>query len=456
MTKSDSSQAIDATRAAYEQARQELTALTPARDQLLTAVAAYQPPDVKAAARLGVTWKQLAAIARATTGVTAPWRSLPHEERAAAAQAAGIPHPAGLLDKAARASTAYNEAHARTRAALDAVYAALREDAAREVADALAPITDPVELRTAVGNIAEQAFMEMAALKKERDQHLASAALYEYREGLAADFGVSYLTMLRVVSRALGTMADSLTPGAWPTDPAAAARAAGIPHIPDAADRGIPIAWKYAAAEARYDAARVRREPAKEAVRLAGGRVQVPAPELPDFAEIRRRATEEIRAEFAALAVEPEDRLRRAADAVDQAEDEKALLLAERDQALASLAFYTTVRAPYRYAGISQQGMLRVLARVLGLPRGASVPTRKDQPAAARAAGIPFQADAHEELPKIAAVYEAADARRTAAIEIRTAAMRALNAKPYGWSQPRLAEFIGRDVAAVNRALTGG
>jgi hypothetical protein len=66
---------------------------------------------------------------------------------------------------------------------------------------------------------------------------------------------------------------------------------------------------------------------------------------------------------------------------------------------------------------------------------------------------VEYVANAAEELPQIATAYEAAAARRTAAIEIRTAVIRTLNAAPYSWTQTRLAESIGRDVAIVNRSL---
>jgi hypothetical protein len=348
---------------------------------------------------------------------------------------------------------AYAIAQEHTRAALAALYAELRAAAVREVAAALDPVTDPAEQRAAAEDIAAQASLEMAGVKRERDQCLTSAALYEPRQDLAADFGITHMQMRRIVSSALGTMQDGRTPGAWPKDPAAAAKGVGIQHLPDCIPHGIEAAQLYEAAEARRDAALARLQAAHEAVRTAGGRVASGPMERPDFPEIRRTATEEIRAEFASTAVSPEDRLRRAADAVDQAEDEMAGLLPERDQALASLAFFTTARAAYHSAGLSRQGMRRVLERALGLERGAALPRREEQPTAARAAGVQFVANAAEELPQIATVYEAAAARRTAAIEIRTAAIRALNAEPYGWTQPRLAEAIGRDVAIVNRAL---
>ncbi|MET7498049.1 hypothetical protein ABZV61_41815 [Streptomyces sp900116325] len=173
-----------------------------------------------------------------------------------------------------------------------------------------------------------------------------------------------------------------------PADRTKAADEAGLPHPDDLVDQAVTVATQYEAAEARRDAALAHLEAAHEAVRLAGGRVRVGALERPDFDEVRRNAEAEIRAEFATLAVAPDERLRLAAEAVDQAEEEKAALLPERDEALNSLAFYTTARGVYLSAGITRQGLLRVQQRALGLPRDANMPPR--------AAGVRFvKCDVH-------------------------------------------------------------
>ncbi len=332
-------------------------------------------------------------------------------------------------------------------------YDQIRTDAAATVAHELAQVTDPFARRIRAEEIRDQAYMELAALKPERDQLIAAAALYEPSDNLHLRFGITYNQMKRIASAAIGTMKDPHTPPPWPADRTKAAHKAGLPHTPDTVAKAVKIATRYESAEARRDAALVCLEAAHEAVRTAGGRTKVEAVARPDFTEIRRKAAEEIRAEFAKLAVAPEQRLRLAADAVDQAEDETAALLPERNQALATLAFYTTASALYYSAGLTRQGMVRVLESALGLPRGSKLPARAEQPAAARAAKVKFLKNAGEELPQIAAAYEATKARHGAAIEIRDAAIRVLHAEPYGWTQTRLAEFIDRDVAVVNRVV---
>ncbi|MGW3823383.1 hypothetical protein ACWEAF_13940 [Streptomyces sp. NPDC005071] len=81
------------------------------------------------------------------------------------------------------------------------------------------------------------------------------------------------------------------------------------------------------------------------------------------------------------------------------------------------------------------------------------MPPRPEQPDAARAAGVRFVKNAAEELPQIAMECEAAEARHSAAVEIRDAAILVLNAEPYGWTLTRIGEFIDRDVSVVHRIV---
>lgn len=336
-------------------------------------------------------------------------------------------------------------------------YTELRTAAAREVDTELAKVTDPHERRARAEEIRDQANQEMADLKPERDELVAAAALADGRvtKELADAMGTAFSYAQTIAH----THNSAHLPGGrrWTGSALEEARARNPLHAePGIHERAIKVARRYEALRARRSAAVAHLGAAHEAVLTAGGRIRAEAPKPVDFDDIRDKAEQEIRAEFAALKVTPEQRLARAAEAVDQAEDEMALLKDERDQAVASLAFYTTARAINYGAGLSREGVKRILERALGLPRFAKLPPRAEQPAAARAAGVPFVEDAAEQLPKIAAVYEAAAARRHAAIAIRTEAMRALAAHPYnpdGWSLTRLAEAIGRDVAAVHRAL---
>lgn len=334
-------------------------------------------------------------------------------------------------------------------------YDRLRTTAATDVDRELAKVTDPFERRARAAEIRDQANAELALLKPERDQLLAAAALADGRvsKELADACSMAYFYAQRVAAQHNGA---HLPEGRRWTGTAGLqqARAHNPAHAqPDIHDQAVQVARRYETAKARRDAALPHLEAAHEAVRTAGGRVRATTPTPPDFTAVRDQAAAELRNEFADLNLPPEELLARAVDAVEQAEDEVNLLLPERDQALTALACYTTARAVYHAAGLSRQGMKRVLERTLGVPRGAALPPRDEQPAAARAAGIDYNPEAAEQLPQIAAAYEAAAARRQTAIALRTAAMRTLHAEPYGWTQTRLAEAIGRDVAAVNRAL---
>lgn len=335
-------------------------------------------------------------------------------------------------------------------------YDQLRTKVEREVTDELAKVTDPHQRRARAVEIRDQAHQQVTALKPVRDELVVVAALADGRvtKELADSTGMAYAYAQRIAK--LHHRAHLPAGRRWYGRAALEElRARDTLHRePDVHARAIAAGREYETARARRRAALRHIDAAHEAVLTAGGRIRVDLPDTGiDFAEVRREAAEGLRAEYAELNGGPEERLRWAAEAVDQAESEMELLQPERDQALASLFFYTTARAPYKAAGLSRQGMRLHLQRALGLPRGAKLPPREQQPAAARAAGVPFVEDAATELPQIAELYEAAAERREAAMEIRAEALRTLAAEPYGWTQTKLAEFIGRDVAVVNRAV---
>ncbi|RSS86990.1 hypothetical protein EF903_17920 [Streptomyces sp. WAC05292] len=332
-------------------------------------------------------------------------------------------------------------------------YDKVRADAAAEVENELQGISDPFERRAKAEELRDQASMELSLLKPERDKLLAAAALYRYSRGMYAQFGIKYIQLKRITAAALGTLVDIYNPPPYPLDRVKAAKDAGLPNPDDLMEQAIDAAVRYEAAEARRDTALGHLEAAHEAVRTAGGRMKADAVERPDFEQVRQDAVDEIRKEFATLAVAPDERLLLAAQAVDQAEEEVAALLPERDEALLSLAFYTTARGIYESAGISRTGLARAQQKALGLPRDAKIPTRAEQPAAARAAGVKYLKDAAQELPATAKAYEGAKARQSAAIEIRDAVLPVLAAEPYNWGVDKLAEAIDRDTKIVRRVL---
>ncbi|MET9528202.1 hypothetical protein [Streptomyces coeruleorubidus] len=337
-------------------------------------------------------------------------------------------------------------------------YDELRADAEAQVADELAEIKDPFERRRLAEEIRDQAHMELSLLADERKQLIAAAALYEPQDLLYQRFGISRLQMRRlamdVLLGGLGDREEWVIPPRYPENRQQAARDAGVPHPDNVVEEAAKIAARYETAEARRDAAVAHLEDAYEAVRTVGGRFHVGPLDRPDFATIRQAAREEVTKEFAALNVSDEERLRRAAEAVDREEEKIAELLPKRDAAVCSLAFYTTARGVYFSTGITRTAVNRVLARALKLPRDTEPPKRADQPAAARAARVKFIKNADRKLPEIAKEYEAAKARQSAAIEIRDAAIRTMHAAPYGWTPPQIAEVIDRDPKAVRRVVS--
>jgi DNA-binding MarR family transcriptional regulator len=336
-------------------------------------------------------------------------------------------------------------------------YDQLRAEAAAAVNRELDAIEDPFARRARAQEIHEQATMELAVLLPDRDQLLAAAALADGRvtKQLSDALGMSYSRAEKTARRIL---AEGLPRRSrWNTQtnlPAVRKKFADVlPIGPDTRQQAAEVARAYETAEARQAAAHARIEAAHEAVMTAGGRRKTGPINRPDFDTIRKEARDDVREEFAKLAAGPTDRLRRAAEEVNQAEEAMAALKPERDRALASLAFYTTARGVYFSAGLTRQGYQRVLETALGLPRGHKLPPRPEQPAAARAAGVPYLKDAAKELPQIAAAYEEARARRHAATEIRNAIVRALHAEPHQRAQSDIARAIDRDPSVVKRIL---
>ncbi|MEV0778887.1 hypothetical protein [Streptomyces sp. NPDC050428] len=335
-------------------------------------------------------------------------------------------------------------------------YDQLREKAKDEVDSELADVQDPFERRAAAEGIRDRAYGDLTALKEKRKRLIASAALYEYTPQLHERFGIKRLQMKRLAMDALHGLVDredTINPPGWPADRVKAARRARIAHPRNVVVLAEEITGRYEYAEARHVAALAHLEAAQEAVRLAGGRIRVPAPVRPDFDTVREQARDKVLKEYAKSSFDSEELLRAAAETVDRAEEDAEDLLVERDAALNSLGFYTTATGLYYSAGISREGVIRAQRRALGLSRTAKLPPRAEQPAVARAAGVAFIKDAVIRLPKIAIAYEAAEARRLAAIEIRDAAVRTLHAAPYAWPRSRLSEVIGRDHKIVDRIV---
>ncbi|MEV7512020.1 hypothetical protein AB0O57_29100 [Streptomyces sp. NPDC091201] len=206
--------------------------------------------------------------------------------------------------------------------------------------------------------------------------------------------------------------------------------------------------------------------------------------EIPDYPSIRREAEDAVKDELGRMA-RPDDRVRRAAEIIRQADLEIAAHIEDRNQAAASLWFYDRVRGLTKVMGLATNAYRSALFQALyGIdPRSrkdgdvytAHVlaadgrkattevrPIPADLPAAqgeqaedlariAEEAGVPRldTAEASRQLPKLSSIVAAASARRAVALEFMQDAELALSEEPYGWDGPRIAEHAGVSVKLV-------
>ncbi|MFD9248298.1 hypothetical protein [Streptomyces bottropensis] len=140
-----------------------------------------------------------------------------------------------------------------------------------------------------------------------------------------------------------------------------------------------------------------------------------------DYDKLRADAEEQVANELAEI-TDPFERRRLAEEIRDQAHMELSLLSEERKQLIASAALYEPQDLLYRRFGISRLQMRRlamdVLLGGLGDRDDWVIPPRypADREQAALDAGVPHPDNVVDEAAKIAARYEAAEARRGAAI----------------------------------------
>jgi hypothetical protein len=154
-------------------------------------------------------------------------------------------------------------------------FAMYREEAAQAVAAELGPIADPVEiLRQAVATIAEvdteidgDEANNIPGVKAERDAAALSLWAYGYVRGIELSMGVAKNAWVKMRRNALNLAPGEGEPAA--TDRAAAARAAGIREIPDAAEELPRHAVQLECARARRSEAQRFRDAAVKVLRAA-------------------------------------------------------------------------------------------------------------------------------------------------------------------------------------------
>ncbi|MEU3501577.1 hypothetical protein ABZ726_12645, partial [Streptomyces hundungensis] len=131
-----------------------------------------------------------------------------------------------------------------------------RAAAADEITAQLASIADPRARLRSADEMREQALLEMATLRLERDELIANVALLAPRPALHKYFGISDIALRWIVAEALGEPRDRIGyPAALPEDPAKAAQDAGIHRIRNAAKKAVETAVAFERAEARRAAA---------------------------------------------------------------------------------------------------------------------------------------------------------------------------------------------------------
>lgn len=334
-------------------------------------------------------------------------------------------------------------------------YDAVRTAAAQDVRETLQQIADPKARREAADEIRETAFLSMATIRPERDELIAAYALHhpDDRDALARAFGLVRSTLRRVQVEALGqtwgVAGTALPPKA---DRPRAAENAGLLCTEETGPKALDLAVRYQESSARWMEALTQIGHADAAVIAASGRRVVPKLERPDFAAIREQAARQVNDEFATIS-RPDERLERAAEIVNEAQDEMDSLIDDRDAAIASLTCYTTARGINLSAGLSRTGVLRVMQKALKLDRDAGLPAREQLAAAGKDAGVPVVPDAHEVLPRIAREYETNRALRDAAMPIRNATIPVMAAAPYEWAHQRIADELGVPAPYVTRVV---
>lgn len=165
----------------------------------------------------------------------------------------------------------------------------------------------------------------------------------------------------------------------------------------------------------------------------------------PDFADIRRQATDVAAAELDAI-TDTIERGHRAGQIVHQADAATASLRPRRDAALLSLWAYERTRGVWKSSGVTEQAVVKITRAALGLADGEDVPAPgPERVAAAKAAGIVHMptAKAMRQLIDLAAQIEQARARREVALKIRNDAVKTLLGPAYGWSRDQVMVVLG-------------
>lgn len=168
----------------------------------------------------------------------------------------------------------------------------------------------------------------------------------------------------------------------------------------------------------------------------------------PDFDTLRAEAGAVVAAELGRIA-SPEERARRAAQIMAEADDQIDAIKPKRDAAALSVWAYEYAMSLEQSMGIRKNAWVKSQRKALGLAPGDALPVGEARAAAARAAGIEHLPDAAVTLPRVSQDLERVRARRKEAQAFRNAALLVLREEPYSWTQQRIAQVIGKSRTLV-------
>ncbi|MFG3132958.1 hypothetical protein ACGFZU_35320 [Streptomyces tendae] len=318
-------------------------------------------------------------------------------------------------------------------------FAQIRQQAADTLKTELEAIPALRERRARAHELYRQISDNLAVVRPERDRLMVSLVLYQRPRAVFEAADSSEGVQRRTVRAALGLGDNDLFPPAreW----ADLARAAGVPFVPDAADKLLKVATEHATLVGRRRAVRQ--------ILFPGDRIKL---ERLDAKTIKDDVEAAARAELEAIK-DPAARMKAAADMARAADANHVVVAAERDRCALSLEFYTRARAVHTAMGVRKNAWDELRRVALGRDRKTgALPAEEEKQLLAEAAEIDFVEDAAERLPGLAREAAAARARHLTAAAIRNQAAAELDGKP-GWPMRKIADETGLHIDSIRAKI---
>lgn len=259
----------------YRQILDTLAVVRPERDRLMVSLALYQRPRAVHEAA-GCTRDMQRRTVRAALALDDAAPMPPAREWAELGRAAGVPFVEDAAAKLPKVAAQHEALIARRRVVRALLFTservalehkdfkAIKEKAADDVRAELRKVKDPAARLEAASRIAWDADAEYTVVSAERDRCALSLEFYNRARAVDKAMGVGRTAFTELRRVALGL--DRKT-GRLPAEDEkeAAAEAADVPFVEDAADRLPELAVKAAAARSRHlAAAAIRNEAAAQ------------------------------------------------------------------------------------------------------------------------------------------------------------------------------------------------